>query len=161
MNSKQAATLSALECLFEYRSDILEVKQTNTLSNGRPIIKVRTKSGIEWTEVGSGRYEVYFELNEKGEPVKANGYEYIGCVLDLSFKEATEQAKALCARAHALVQELAEEETEQEKEYRVRVAVYHSFTVWAKDEEQAQRVASEDIIWDDHILDCVMEIEGA
>jgi hypothetical protein len=100
MNMNQINTISALENLCGYRSDILEVKQTNTLTNGRPIIKVRYKGE------GPSRYEVFFELNERGLPVKANGYEYIGCVLDMSFKDATEQARGLCAMAHLLVKEL-------------------------------------------------------
>jgi len=100
MNNQQINTISALENFAGYRSDILEVKQTNTLTNGRPIIKVRYRGA------GMSRYEVFFELNEKGKPVKANGYEYIGCVFDMSFKEATEQARALCALSHLLVDEL-------------------------------------------------------
>lgn len=99
----QINTISALENFCSYRSDILEVKQTNTLTNGRPIIKVLYK------EDGPSRYEVFFELNEKGYPVKATGYEYIGCVLDMSFKDATEQARGLCALAHLLVEELKTE----------------------------------------------------
>ena len=103
MNANQIKTLSALEFFCGYRSDIHEVKQTNTLTNGRPIIKVRFQDN------GPSRYEVFFELNEKGEPVKANGYEYIGCVLDMPFKEATENARALCTLAHLLVDELKTE----------------------------------------------------
>lgn len=103
MNAKQIATIEALNLFAGYRSDIHEVKQTNTLTNGRPIIKVRFQGE------GPSRYEVFFELNEKGEPVKANGYEYIGCVLDMPFKEATEQARALCTLAHLLVAELETE----------------------------------------------------
>ena len=47
----------------------------------------------------------------------------------------------------------------EEKEYRVHVAVYHSFTVHAQDEYEAHTVASEDVIWDDHIIDCNIVIE--
>lgn len=45
-----------------------------------------------------------------------------------------------------------------EKEYQVYVKVYHSFTVTAENEEQAYNEASE-TIWDDHILDCEIQIE--
>lgn len=46
-----------------------------------------------------------------------------------------------------------------EKTYRVHVAVYHSFTVDAESEEQAHEIASNDVIWDDHIVDCNIVIE--
>lgn len=46
-----------------------------------------------------------------------------------------------------------------EKTYRVYVAVYHSFTVTAKDEEEAHHIATYDVIWDDHIVDCGIDIE--
>ena len=46
-----------------------------------------------------------------------------------------------------------------EKTYRVYVAVYHSFTVTAKDEEEAHDIASYDVLWDDHITDCNITIE--
>lgn len=102
MNTKQETTFKALKMFGGYRWDIFEVKQTNTLRNGRPIVSVRYKGA------GSTRYEVFFELNEKGDPVKANGYEYIGCVLDMSFKDATNQARALCSMAHLFVDALTE-----------------------------------------------------
>lgn len=47
----------------------------------------------------------------------------------------------------------------EEKTYRVRVVVYHSFTVDAEDLEQAHEIASNDVIWDDHIVDCEVRIE--
>ena len=47
----------------------------------------------------------------------------------------------------------------EEKTYRVRVAVYHSFTVTATDENEAHEIASQDVIWDDHIVDCDVRIE--
>ena len=47
----------------------------------------------------------------------------------------------------------------EEKTYWVYVVVYHSFTVTAKDAEEAHIIASEDVIWDDHITDCKIEIE--
>jgi len=100
MNINQINTISALETWAGYRSGVLEVKQTNTLGNGRPIIKLRYKGR------SGSRYEVFFELNEKGKPVKANGYEYIGCVLDMPFKEATEHARAMCYMAHLVVDAL-------------------------------------------------------
>ena len=46
-----------------------------------------------------------------------------------------------------------------EKEYRVHVAVYHSFTVHAQNQDEAHRIASDDVIWDDHITDCNIDIE--
>lgn len=46
-----------------------------------------------------------------------------------------------------------------EKEYRVKVAVYHSFTVHARNEYEAHHIASEDVMWDDHIVDCNIDIE--
>jgi len=49
--------------------------------------------------------------------------------------------------------------SEPEKEYRVRVAVYHSFTVQARNKDEAHRIASDDVIWDDHITDCNIDIE--
>jgi len=49
--------------------------------------------------------------------------------------------------------------TEPEKQYRVHVAVYHSFTVDARNEDEAHTIASEDVIWDDHITDCSIVIE--
>ena len=45
-----------------------------------------------------------------------------------------------------------------EKEYRVYVKVYHSFTVEADSLEKAHEIASQDVIWDDHIIDCDIEI---
>jgi len=47
----------------------------------------------------------------------------------------------------------------EEKTYRVHVAVYHSFTVDAENEERAHEIASYDVIWDDHITDCSIIIE--
>ena len=49
--------------------------------------------------------------------------------------------------------------SEEEKEYRVKVAVYHSFTVHARNKDDAHRIASDDVIWDDHIVDCNIDIE--
>ena len=49
--------------------------------------------------------------------------------------------------------------SEEEKEYRVHVAVYHSFKVHARTEDEAHRIASDDVIWDDHITDCNIVIE--
>ena len=49
--------------------------------------------------------------------------------------------------------------SQPEKEYRVRVAVYHSFTVRARNKDEAHRIASDDVIWDDHIADCNIDIE--
>jgi len=49
--------------------------------------------------------------------------------------------------------------SEEEKEYRVHVAVYHSFKVHARNEDEAHRIASDDVIWDDHITDCNIVIE--
>jgi len=46
-----------------------------------------------------------------------------------------------------------------QKEYRVYVKVYHSFTVSADNLEEAHEIASYDVIWDDHIIDCNIEIE--
>lgn len=103
MNANQIKTLSALEFFCGYRSDILEVKQTNTLTNGRPIISVRYRGE------GQTRNEVFFQLNEKGEPVKANGYKFNGCAMDMSFRDATDDARALCTLAHLLVDELKTE----------------------------------------------------
>ena len=47
----------------------------------------------------------------------------------------------------------------EEKTYRVHIAVYHSFTVTAENEEQAHDIASYEVLWDDHITDCKIEIE--
>lgn len=47
----------------------------------------------------------------------------------------------------------------EQKLYRAHVAVYHSFTVLAPNEEEAQRMASEGVNWDDHIKDCEIKIE--
>lgn len=44
------------------------------------------------------------------------------------------------------------------KEYSVRITVYHQFTVEADSEEQALDMAN-DLIWDDHIKDCIIDIE--
>ena len=49
--------------------------------------------------------------------------------------------------------------SQTEKEYRVKVAVYHSFTVHARNKDDAHRIASDDVIWDDHIVDCNIDIE--
>ena len=49
--------------------------------------------------------------------------------------------------------------SQPEKEYRVRVVVYHSFTVHARNEDEAHRIASDDVMWDDHIVDCNLDIE--
>jgi len=48
---------------------------------------------------------------------------------------------------------------EEMKSYRVFVTVYHSFTVEATSEEHARQEAS-DVIWDDHIKDCQIDVEG-
>ena len=47
---------------------------------------------------------------------------------------------------------------EEMKSYRVFVTVYHSFTVEATSEEHARQEAS-DVIWDDHIKDCQIDVE--
>lgn len=47
---------------------------------------------------------------------------------------------------------------QDEKTYTVRVTVYHQFTVEANSEAQALDMAS-DIMWDDHIKDCIIDIE--
>lgn len=49
--------------------------------------------------------------------------------------------------------------TEQDKEYRVHVAVHHSFTVHARNEDEAHTIASDEVIWDDDITDCSIVIE--
>ena len=47
----------------------------------------------------------------------------------------------------------------EEKTYRVHVVVYHSFTVDAENEERAHDIASYEVLWDDHIVDCDVRIE--
>jgi hypothetical protein len=49
--------------------------------------------------------------------------------------------------------------SEEQKLYRAHVAVYHSFTVLAPNEEEAHRIASEDVNWDDHVTGCSLDIE--
>lgn len=44
------------------------------------------------------------------------------------------------------------------KEYSVRVTVYHKFTVEADSPEEAREEAV-DVIWDDYIKDCIIDIE--
>lgn len=102
MNTKQENTFKALKMFCAYRRDITEVKQTNTLYNGRPIVSIRYKGA------GSVRYEVFFELNEKGDPVKASGYEFHGCCLDMPFRVATDHSRALCSMARHFVDALTE-----------------------------------------------------
>ena len=46
----------------------------------------------------------------------------------------------------------------EKKNYRVRVTVYHGFTVEADSPEKAREEASE-VIWDDHIKDWIIDIE--
>ena len=46
----------------------------------------------------------------------------------------------------------------EKKNYRVRVTVYHGFTVEADSPEKAREKASEEP-WNDHIKDCIIDIE--
>lgn len=47
---------------------------------------------------------------------------------------------------------------QDEKTYTVRVTVYHQFTVEADSPEEAREEAGE-VIWDDYIKDCIIDIE--
>lgn len=42
--------------------------------------------------------------------------------------------------------------------YKVKVTVYHSFEVEAETEEDAREEANH-VMWDDHVKDCVIDIE--
>ena len=44
------------------------------------------------------------------------------------------------------------------RKYKVLVTVYHSFTVEAETPEEAREEAN-NVIWDDHIKDCIIDIE--
>jgi len=45
------------------------------------------------------------------------------------------------------------------RNYKVNVILYHSFEVEAETEEDAREEANH-VMWDDHIKDCVIEVEG-
>lgn len=47
----------------------------------------------------------------------------------------------------------------EEKTYRVTIILRHSFTVTAENEERAHEIASYEVLWDDHIADCDVQIE--
>ena len=49
--------------------------------------------------------------------------------------------------------------SQEKKTYRAHVAVYHSFVVEASSEDQAKRLATEDVNWDDHVTDCEITVE--
>lgn len=51
--------------------------------------------------------------------------------------------------------------SEQKKTYHVHAAVYHSFRVEALNEEEAMRVATEDVKWNDYVTDCEINVEEA
>lgn len=48
--------------------------------------------------------------------------------------------------------------SQSEKTYRVYVTLYHGFTVEAENEEEARKKAA-DVLWDDHLKDCIIDIE--
>lgn len=48
---------------------------------------------------------------------------------------------------------------QDEKTYTVRVTVYHQFTVEANSEAQARNRAVSEAIWDEHVKDCIIDIE--
>mgnify|MGYP007047545557 CR=1 FL=1 len=44
--------------------------------------------------------------------------------------------------------------------FNVRITVYHGIDdIEASNEEDAKQKASEDYIWDDHIKDCIIDVE--
>ena len=46
------------------------------------------------------------------------------------------------------------------KEWNVRVVVYHTiYGIEAETKEEAERIATDDEIWDDHIVACDIEAE--
>lgn len=49
--------------------------------------------------------------------------------------------------------------SEEKKIYRAHVSVYHSFIVEASSEEEARRMASEDVNWSIHVTDCEILVE--
>lgn len=48
---------------------------------------------------------------------------------------------------------------EENKVYRVNVTVHHSFTVVARNEDEAHYEASENVLWDDHISDIDLTVK--
>jgi len=44
------------------------------------------------------------------------------------------------------------------KTFKVKVVLYHSFEVEAETEEDAREEANH-VMWDDHVKDCVVEVE--